>query len=269
MLRVHRIVLAAVLGSVVIGAALTPGAAFSGRLSGVIWPVPPTQVAHYAAVFLGTTVILWMCRTITGRHALTGVVITVAVLVGTHTRTAILGAIIGLVLASASLFLGHARVRRTSISTLLTAVVGAALFAPQITNWAARGQSAEDASQLTGRTNVWSAATSTTRPMVNEIFGNGLSNKSFDGLAVDGNWIASYLDLGWFGVVVQATFLLLLIIMAVTHVRGPRRALAIFLITYIIVASITEVGLGDASPYLLDLVVAASLLAPGARLGAG
>ncbi len=270
LLRVHRIVLAAVLGTVVLGAALAPGAAFSvdGRLAGVIWPVPPPQVAHYAAVFLGTTVILWMCRIITGRHALTGVVITVAVLVGTHTRTAVLGLIIGLVLASASLFLGHARVRRTSISTLLTAVVGATLFAPQITNWAARGQSAEDASQLTGRTNVWSAATSTTRPMVNEIFGNGLSNKSFDGLAIDGNWVASYLDLGWFGVVVQATFLLLLIIMAVTHVRGPRRALAIFLITYSIVASITEVALCDATPYLLDLVVAASLLVPGPRLGA-
>jgi hypothetical protein len=267
LLRVHRIVLAAVLGSVIIGAAIAPGAAFSfeGRLSGVIWPVPPPQVAHYAAVLLGTTVILWMCRTITGRHALTGVVITVAILVGTHTRTAVLGLVIGLVLASASLFLGHARVRRTSISTLLTAVVGATLFAPQITDWAARGQSAEDASQLTGRTKVWSAATSTTRPMVNEIFGSGLSNKSFDGLAVDGNWVASYLDLGWFGVVVQATFLLLLIIMAVTHVRGPRRALAIFLIAYCIVASITEVGLGDASPYLLDLVVAASLLVPGAR----
>ena len=54
--------------------------------------------------------------------------------------------------------------------------------------------------------------------------------------------------------------LLLLLAMVATHVRGPRRAVALFLVVYCVVASITETGLGDASPYLLDLVVAASLL---------
>ena len=33
-----------------------------------------------------------------------------------------------------------------------------------------------------------------------EMFGNGLSNKSFDGLPVDSNWVATFLDLGWFGI---------------------------------------------------------------------
>ena len=37
---------------------------------------------------------------------------------------------------------------------------------------------------------------------------------------------------------------------------------------YCLVASITETGLGDASPYLLNLVVAASLLAAPVRRGA-
>jgi hypothetical protein len=37
-----------------------------------------------------------------------------------------------------------------------------------------------------------------------------------------------------------------------------------FLVVYCAVASYTEVGLGDASPYLLHLVVAASLLASAA-----
>jgi hypothetical protein len=36
---------------------------------------------------------------------------------------------------------------------------------------------------------------------------------------------------------------------------------ALFLVTYCPVASISETGLGDAWPYLLDLVIAASLLA--------
>ena len=43
------------------------------------------------------------------------------------------------------------------------------------------------------------------------------------------------------------------------------RACALFLITYCGLASYTEAGLGDASPYLLHLALAASLLvAPSA-----
>lgn len=270
LLRVHRLCLWGALASVAVGAAIAPGKAFSseGRLSGAIWPIPPPQVAHYAAVLLGTSAILWMCRVIGGRHALLGIVVSVAVLIGTHTRTALLGAIIGVAVASASLFLGHARVRRTSASTLLFGIVGGTLFAPQIVKWAARGQSAEDASQLTGRTKVWSASLDEARPRLQELFGNGLSNKSFNGLPVDSNWIATYLDLGWFGIVVQITFILLLLVMAVTHVRGPRRAIALFFLAYCIVASVTEVGTGDASTYLLDLTVAAALLVrePGRRV---
>jgi O-antigen ligase len=264
LLRVHRLCLWMALTSVVVGAALAPGKAFSfdGRLSGAIWPMPPPQVAHYAALLLGTSVILWMCRVIGGRHALLAVVVSVGVLIGTHTRTALLAMIIGVVIAGASLFLGHSRVRRTSVSTLAVGILAGTLFAPQIVKWAARGQSAEDASQLTGRTKVWSASLAEARPRLQELFGNGLSNKSFDGLPVDSNWVASFLDLGWFGIGVQVTFILLLLVMAVTHVRGVRRALALFLIVYSIVASITEVSTGDASTYLLDLTVAAALLVP-------
>ncbi len=139
-------------------------------------------------------------------------------------------------------------------------IAGTAVFAPQIVTWLARGQTAEDATQLTGRTKVWSDVFATPRPTLESVFGSGLSNKSFDGLAIDSNWVASYVDQGWFGIVLQAAMLLLLLAMVATHVRGPRRAIALFLIVYVLVASITETGIGDASPYILDLVVAASLL---------
>jgi hypothetical protein len=88
-----------------------------------------------------------------------------------------------------------------------------------------------------------------------------LSNKSFNGLPIDSNWLAVYLDQGWFGIAIDAALLLVLLILAVAHPSGVRRATALFLIAYCLVASITETGLGDASPYLLSLVVAASLLA--------
>ncbi|WP_406832177.1 hypothetical protein ABEG17_04950 [Pedococcus sp. KACC 23699] len=269
-LRVHRVCLWGALVSVVAGAALAPGAAFgtTGRLSGVIWAMPAPQVAHYAAVLLGTSAILWMCRVIGGRHAMVAIGLGAAVLIGTHTRTALVGTILGLAIASASLFLGHARVRRTTLWTIVLGAGAGALFAPQIVIWAARGQSAQEASQFTGRTKVWDASLQEDRPLVTKMLGSGLSNKSFNGLPIDSNWIATYLDLGWAGIVVQVTFILLLVVMAVTHVRGVRRALALFLIVYCITASITETGTGDASTYLLDLTVVAALLVPepGRRL---
>jgi hypothetical protein len=262
LLRAHRVAMWAILAFVLAGAAIAPGKAFAfeGRLSGTLWPVPPTQVAHYAAVLFGTSAILWMCRVISGRHALVAVAVSIIALIGTHTRTALLGAGIGVALASASLFLGHARVRRVSVSTLIGVIAATAVFAPQIVSWLSRGQTVEDAAQLTGRTKVWSDVFATPRPTMEALFGSGLSNKSFDGLAIDSNWVASYMDQGWFGVVLQAAMLLLLLAMVATHVRGPRRAVALFLIVYGVISSITETGIGDASPYILDLVVAASLL---------
>ena len=264
LLRAHRVAVWGVLALILAGAVMAPGKAFAfdGRLSGTLWPMPPTQVAHYAAVLFGTSVILWMCRVITSRHALGAVLVATIALVGTHTRTALLGAMIGVACASASLFLGHARVRRFSASAIVGAIAVAAVFAPDIVSWLARGQTAEDAAQLTGRTKVWSNVFATPRPAMESLFGSGLSNKSFEGLAIDSNWVASYVDQGWFGIVLQAAMLLLLLAMVATHVRGPRRAVALFLIVYNIISSITEVTIGDASPYVLDLVVAAALLSP-------
>jgi hypothetical protein len=46
------------------------------------------------------------------------------------------------------------------------------------------------------------------------------------------------------------------------------RALALFLITYCLVTSFTEDGFTDATPYMLELTLAASLLVPSlARRG--
>ena len=108
---------------------------------------------------------------------------------------------------------------------------------------------------------MWTEILGLERSWWGDVFGSGLSNKSFNGLSIDSNWLAVYLDQGWFGIAIDAALLLLLIFLAVTHQRGIRRALALFLVAYCLVASITETGLGDASPYLLELVVAASLLA--------
>ena len=263
LLRAHLTCLRVVLVIVLIGAVVAPGVAFSydGRLSGALWPIPPTQVAHYAGVLLGCTAVLWFGRVVRGRTALLTLVGAGAALIGTHTRTALLAMTVGLAVAGASMFLGHARVRRTSAFLGVIGFVAATFFSPLIVGWLSRGQSIEEASQLTGRTKVWTSISGLQRPWLEEVFGSGLSNKSFNGLPIDNNWLAVYLDQGWFGVIIDAALLIILILLAATHQRGIRRAAALFLITYCAVASITETGLGDASPYLLELVLAASLLA--------
>ena len=263
LLRAHLTCLRIVLGTVLVGALLAPGVAFSfdGRLSGALWPIPPTQVAHYAAVLLGCTAVLWFGGAVRGRTALLTLLAAGGMLVGTHTRTAVVAMAVGLAVAGASMFLGHARVRRTSALLGVIAIIAATLFAPLIVGWLWRGQSLEEVAQLTGRTKVWSSISGLERPWLKELFGSGLSNKSFNGLAIDNNWLAVYLDQGWFGVIVDAALLIILILLAATHQRGLKRALALFLVAYCLVASITETGLGDASPYLLELVLAASLLA--------
>jgi hypothetical protein len=267
LLRSHLSVLRIVLLSVLAGAVLAPGAAFSfdGRLAGAIWPIPTTQVAHYAAVLFGCTVIGWFCGLVPPRHALITVIGCGAALAATHTRTALAAMLVGLLLAAASLSVGYLRVRRTLLRLGLPLLVAVAGFAPVIGEWASRGQSAEEASQLTGRTKVWSAVAEHRRPTVQEVFGAGLSNKSFDGLAVDNSWVATYLDLGWVGVLLSAALLVILALLVIGHPPGARRAVALFLLIYCLIASVTETGLGDASPYLLELVVAGSLLAAPVR----
>jgi len=112
------------------------------------------------------------------------------------------------------------------------------------------------------RTNFWGPILAYPRNKFEEIFGFGLSNAQFGGLPIDSNWIASYNEQGLFGIVICATMLLFLIVTAYFQPRGVQRALALFLVIYCLVASFTEVGFTDASSYLLDMTVAASLLVP-------
>ena len=159
-------------GTVLVGALLAPGAAFSyeGRLTGALWPIPPTQVAHYAAVLIGCTVVLWFGGAVRGRTALLTLLGAGAALIGAHTRTALIAMTVGLVVAAASMFIGHARVRRTAAALGVLAVVAVSLFAPLIVNWFWRGQSSEEAAQLTGRTKVSSRNPRTPAPWLEEVF---------------------------------------------------------------------------------------------------
>jgi hypothetical protein len=261
LLRAHLTVIWAVLGSVVVGLLLAPGASMTdGRLSGLIWPIPPTQVGHYAATAAGLSIVLWLSGLLRRSLALAAVVVAVPMLLLTHTRTALLGLVVGLLIAGLSLFMTRSRVRRVFAAGIAVFAAGALTLSSVVTTWLARGQDSEDLAALTGRRVVWDAILATPRSTLEELFGFGLSNKSFNGLPIDSNWVATYQDQGWFGVALEVLLFLFLLVIAFSRSRGPHKAISLFLIVYCLFASITEAGLDGPSVYMLDLIVAASLL---------
>ncbi|GHJ24156.1 O-antigen ligase domain-containing protein [Streptomyces albus] len=255
----------AVLGSVAAGAVVSPGAAmpelYGGRLVGALWPLTPPQIGQYAAVIIGLAVLLVLSGHTDRVSAAVVIVPSLVLLLLTHTRTATLGLLIGLALAIGSLVLTSAAARRFFTWAVLCAAVAGVGFASALREWFLRGQSQENLSSLTGRAKVWDALLAAPRTTSEKVFGVGLGDKSFGGLPIDNSWLAVYHEQGWIGTALVATALVVLGGVALLRPPSPARACAIFLISYCAIASYTEAGLGDASPYLLHLAVAASLLA--------
>jgi O-antigen ligase len=270
LLRSHRRFLVILLVSVFVGLLVSPHKALpNNRLSGAIWPIAATQVAHYAAELVGLTLLLWACGMAKRRSALWVVIPGVAAVLATHTRTALLAALIGLLAAGLSLFVASRRVRRAFAVVIVAGVVVGLPLSSLITSWAARGENSSQITTLTGRTKAWALVFSAPRPETNKIFGSGMSNggvniqpnRALDGLAIDSGWISTYQDQGLFGDVIEGAIFFVLLVTALMRPRSPARAMALFLIMYCFVASFTESGMGQPSAYLLDLTVAASLLA--------
>ncbi|HET6859113.1 MAG TPA: O-antigen ligase family protein [Streptomyces sp.] len=255
----------AVLGSVAAGALVSPGAAmpelYGGRLVGALWPLTPPQIGQYAAVIIGLTVLLVLGRRTDRAGAAVIIVPSLVLLALTHTRTATLGLLIGLVLAISSLVLTSAAARRFFTWTVAIGVVAAVGFTSLLQAWFLRGQSQENLTSLTGRAKVWDALLAAPRTTPEKLFGMGLGDKSFGGLPIDNSWLAVYHEQGLTGIALVAAVILVLGGVALLRPPSLSRACAIFLISYCAIASYTEAGLGDASPYLLHLALAASLLA--------
>jgi hypothetical protein len=230
------------LGSVMLGFIIAHhrATAFNGRLEGVIWPMLPTQVAQYAAMAAGLTAVLWFARLLSGRATVTGVIFAVVILLLTHTS--------------------NARVRKIFATGVAVVSIGAISASGIVLSYLARGENAQGLTSLTGRTNFWALVLATPRTKFQEIFGFGLSNAGVDGLPIDSNWLAGYMQEGLFGVVVCAAILVWLFVTAFFQPSGVRRALTLFILTYCLIASFTEDSFTDVSTYLLHLTVAASLL---------
>lgn len=270
LLRTHIRLVGAVLASVVAGLVVAPGLAMpatdSGRLVGVLWPLTAPQVGQYSATIAGLTFLLWLAHLVPGRSALLFALAPFGLLVLSHTRTAMIGLVAGLAVAVLSMAFTNTRARRTVGVTILGGGVLAVVLGPFIQVWLLRGQDQENLSTFTGRAKVWDSLLSAPRTWLEQAFGSGLSNKSFNGLPIDNSWFAAYQEQGLMGVTLIALFLAVLVGVAVARPPSPARACAVFLVVYAIAASYTEASLSDASPILLNLTLAAALLSAGNRV---
>ena len=263
--RIHRNVLVIVLVSVIIGMVVAPGRAFAqaggGRLGGTLWPIPPTQVAHYAAVVTGLTVVMWLSRMISSRSAILVGIGGLAVLLLTHTRTALIGLLVG----TPGRWSQHVLSPQAGASGLRRRARGCfdrcTQLRPRSLAIGLRGvKMANVISGLNGRSTVWTQLLAQPRTEVHTLFGYGISNNNFDGLPIDSSWLSTYLDQGLVGDILIGAALLAVMIKALLSPNGPGRAIALFIVSYCLIASFTETGLGGASSYLLDLSVAMSVL---------
>ncbi|MFI6644913.1 O-antigen ligase domain-containing protein [Streptomyces sp. NPDC050504] len=269
--RYHVRMYFAVLVLVAAGLAVAPGTAmpeyYGGRLVGALWPLTPPQIGQYSAIIVGLTVLLLLDRRTTGANAALIIVPTLALLALTHTRTATVGLIVGLVVAIGSLILTSAAARRFFAWTVVISTVAVVAFMSALQSWFMRGQSKEGLSNLTGRAKVWDSLLAEPRTLGEQAYGTGLGDKSFGGLPIDNSWLAIYHEQGVIGITIVAAFLAVMGGVALLRPPSLARACALFLITYCAISSYTEVGLGDSSPYLLHLALAASLLVPSAATG--
>src|ERR1700739_1755702 len=156
LLRCHMVTLSIVLGSVIVGLLVAPGKALEeGRLTGALWPMQPTQVAHYAAVMIGLVVVFWFCGNMRARTVALVVVVAGVILILSHTRTALLALIVGILVAGMSLIVAKPRVRKLFAVVGALATVAALTLSAFITTWLERGQTSQGLDNLTGRTKVW------------------------------------------------------------------------------------------------------------------
>jgi hypothetical protein len=266
LVKCHLTALGVVLGSVLLGLIVAPGRAMSqGRLSGEFWPITPVQVSDFSAVALGVVVVLWLCGETRRRLTVVAILVLATMLLLTHTRTEVVALVAGILVAGLRMFTSQARVRRILASAGIIVSLAVIVFSGALTTWLVRGENSQELANLTGRTTVWGLVLAAPRDRFQMILGYGLSNKGFDGLPIDSNWIAAYYDLGLIGVSLCVAMLLFVLVSAYFQQRSTRTAVALFLVTYLLVTSFTETGLSDASVYLLELALAASLIVPPLR----
>jgi hypothetical protein len=265
-LRCHLRCAVVACGIVFTGLVLFPTGALggyeAGRLVGVFPTLPPPQVGQLCTIAAGLLLLGWNAGYVKRSTALRFIAVCVVMLLLSRTRTALLGLFIGGGLAMLTLITTQSLVRRRIQRTVLALPLIVLALIPIAPAFLTRGQDAQQITQLTGRTKVWVSLVAYFRTGIQQFFGVGLTDKSWEGLSIDSAWFSIYHEQGWVGLALGGGIMLGLLAKIVLAEPGLPRAVATFVLTYCLIAFVTEVGLGDTSFYLLHIAMAFSVLMP-------
>jgi O-antigen ligase len=264
LVRVHLTVFAFLALLVVCEALAWPGNGFDpsiGRLQGIVPPIAPPRVGEIGAVTAGLAATMGVFGLIRPRVAVALGALGGSVLLLSHTRTATVALTVGLIVGFGAAAARRSEARNALIAISLIAVLAWTVFSAPLRVWFFRQQSEEELSSLTGRRDVWEQVVERPLSGMTLWFGSGLADKSFDGAPIDDGWLAAYVEQGLLGVAIVGALVVALGWAILRAGPSPRRAIAAFLLTFVLVSSITETGISDVSTYLLQLFVAAAVMA--------
>lgn len=255
--------------TVLAGVVLAPGLAWqegrpfqSARLIGAFLPMMAPRVGEIGAVLAGLTVLLWAQRKIGLLVLVPAVAVGTALIVFSHTRTAALALLLGLLVAFGVTLASPGG--RRGMGLVGGSLCLALPFLPGIIEWALRDQDSQQIQKLSGRTTVWEFILS--QPYDPQVFwlGHGIGNKKIllrrgegdiNVMAIDNSWLDSFWEAGALGTALVAIAVLAALVYALKTPGYAARTFAGFLMTYVLVASVNESGLCDFSSMTLLVLV--------------
>jgi hypothetical protein len=256
--RALRLSIAAALLSLCVGMGFDQ----EGRLIAQMPALRAPQVGQFAALLIGITAVQAITHSPRLPRAPIWIVFGFIGLLLSQTRTATVALAVAFSLTLVFLLVSHSRARRVFLTAVLVGPLVFLLLQPAIKAWFERDQSEELLTSLTGRTQAWALVYSFPRTGFQELFGIGYGDKSIYGLPIDNGYLAAYQETGKVGLVAACAIMVILLLKALAYPKTSNRALAIFLITYVAVASYTETGIGDMSAYVMHLVLAGAMVTP-------
>jgi len=235
-----------------------------GRLKGAFLGMLPPRVGEIGAITAGMSYLTWAHRRMPLRLSAPLIVVGIALIVLSRTRTAAAAALLGLLLAAFATYRSDAWRRQRNV---LLGIAGAALaLLPVVISWALRNQSDSQVTSLSGRTVAWDYIVHLKVDRVTWLFGHGLGqsevfirrgDNTLNYAPIDSSWLSLYYESGMAGAVLAGCGFLAAVWSAFAARTPYVRAVCVFIVTYAAVDSFNETGLSDVSSLVLMLLVAA------------
>lgn len=231
-----------------------------GRLITQLPAFPAPGLAQWTSLFCFLLIFLMLNHSIPVRSGMAWLAASSLCLFLSHSRTPLVAGGAGFVAGLVAMFVSSQRARRFVSWVMFLVPVIALLFGPAVQAWFLRGQDQSQLSTLTGRTKAWAKVYAFPRDMYSRLFGVGLTDKSIEGLPIDSGYLSVYHEQGRVGVFVMTLIFVVFLARIMSRRPSMARAMALFLVVYVLIASYTETGIGDMSGYVLHLIMAMVLV---------